>query len=259
MLATIFTGTVRYRRQILATAVVLAASVLWLRSVTEPRSDGGFALTMFLSFAGMAAAVLALIALRWPRPAGLAVDPRRLAFRALPTATYVYFTITLIFLSATEIGSAGFLRSEMGQGPHSYASDLLGVFFFALIGLMVGLSAMYVLLEWRDTGVELRPDGLIDRTPFGTLTVPWEALAPGYPQPGPGKSLVLTYARPELVRRRHFVFSRRRLAAYGVNVDPLFLSAVIAYYLAYPQYRPAIGTQAEYDRLLHVMSRSVSA
>jgi hypothetical protein len=91
--------------------------------------------------------------------------------------------------------------------------------------------------------------GLVDRRPLGTLTVPWQALAPGYPHPSPplAASLVLTYARPELVRRRGLVFSWRRLATH--NVDPLFLGYTIAYYVAYPQQRPAICTQAEYDQL----------
>jgi hypothetical protein len=102
-------------------------------------------------------------------------------------------------------------------------------------------------------GVQLRPDGLIDHSLLGTLTVPWEALAPGYPLPVPPKAgtLALTYTAPELVQRRGLA-SRRFIRTD--NIDALFLVHAIRQYLAHPQRRSAIGTQTEYDYLLRALT-----
>lgn len=249
MLSALFTGTVRYRRQILATAVVLAASVLVLRAVSAPQGEGGFALRASLDLLALASAVLAIVAGLPPRPATLTVDPRKRAFRTSLSARFVYLVVMLTSLSTAQIGSVGFLWSFMdaGQGPR-HLGTVLG---FVLAALQIGLFAVPFVWVWRGVELELRPDGLTEHGLLGTLTVPWEALAPGYPRLGDG-SLVLAYARPELVCRRHIAFSRRRILTDSVH--PAFLGAVIAHYVAYPQHRPAIGTHTEYDRLLHALT-----
>jgi hypothetical protein len=106
----------------------------------------------------------------------------------------------------------------------------------------------------RSQGVQLRPAGLVAIRLFGALVVPWEALAPGYPLPIPAKAsrLPLTYARPELVRRRGLTRGRRSI--YISHIHAGFLAAAIRYYVAYPQHRAAIGTQSEHDRLLHALA-----
>jgi hypothetical protein len=53
-----------------------------------------------------------------------------------------------------------------------------------LLGLAVVLSVVTLTVDvfvWRGLGVRLEPTGLVDRGPLGILTVPWDALAPGYP------------------------------------------------------------------------------
>ena len=84
--------------------------------------------------------------------------------------------------------------------------------------------------------------------------VPWDALATGYHSPvrSTARLLTLTHARPELVRRRGLVLSRRRIGVDSVNAG--FAGHAIAIYVANPSHRAAIGTQAEYDNLLRTFS-----
>jgi hypothetical protein len=107
-----------------------------------------------------------------------------------------------------------------------------------------------ILIAWRDTNVRLRPDGLWQRGVTGWLVVPWEA-APTVASlpPSPTATTVrLDYGRPELVRRRGIHLSPHRLRTD--SVDPRLLAAAIRYYGDRPEHRPAIGTRAEYDRLM---------
>jgi hypothetical protein len=112
------------------------------------------------------------------------------------------------------------------------------------------LALAYAVAVWRNLmGVQLGPDSVVSRGPFGTLTVPWDALAPGYPLPAPPAATHLTveYARPELVHRRGLI---RRGRIRVDDVDPMFLAAAVAFYAANAQRRPAIGTHEEYHRLI---------
>jgi hypothetical protein len=43
------------------------------------------------------------------------------------------------------------------------------------------------------------------------------------------------------------------------GVDPRLLAAAIRYYVEHPEHRPAIGTQAEYDRLMAELLNSPTA
>jgi hypothetical protein len=126
-----------------------------------------------------------------------------------------------------------------------------------LAALVVALAAVNVALAWRGVSVELRPAGFVDRTALGTLTVPWGALAPGYPllPPANATRLVLTFAHPELVRRRGLIF----WSSIQATVDPVFLAHAIRFYVANPDRRPSIGTEAEYEELLRAVSVPLSA
>lgn len=115
--------------------------------------------------------------------------------------------------------------------------------------LLVGVG-LHIAAGWRGLSVQLRPEGVYQRDFAGSLTVPWEALAPGRPsRPGVRAStLALTYARPELVRRRGIlVLGGRRLRID--NVHPWFIADAIRQYVDHPQHRAAIGEPAEYQRL----------
>ena len=91
-----------------------------------------------------------------------------------------------------------------------------------------------------------------DRRPPGTLVVPWDALTVGHP-PEPaasaGRWLTLSYARPELVRRHGLCGDPRALRLGDGAVNAGFLGQVIDFYVANPDRRERIGTDAEYDDL----------
>jgi hypothetical protein len=171
------------------------------------------------------------------------------AFRTLPHAGHVYLAVGFTYFGASQVANRLSLPgSEQGRAFDNAAWRLLAGVFIGLIWALVVTSAVHVFAVWRDIGVQLRPDGLVHRGLLGTLTAPWEALAPGYPLPTPpaATSLALTYAGPELVRRRGLL--QRRILTDNVNA--LFLGYAIRYYLAYPQRRSMIGSQTEYDNLI---------
>ncbi|PSK64187.1 hypothetical protein B0E53_03864 [Micromonospora sp. MH33] len=58
----------------------------------------------------------------------------------------------------------------------------------------------------------------------------------------------MAFAKPLLVRRRGIPWSRNALRTD--NVDAGFLAAAIRHYVCHPEHRAAIGSQAEYRRLL---------
>ncbi len=252
MLSALLAGTARHRRPVLAVAITFAATALGMFPVTEPASVGRLVVMSCAYLPGLGSAVLGLPAsLRRP-PAAFVVEPGTPALGGLPHAGPVYLAVALTFFSAYEA------IQWLDQAMHTRGDPILRILNGAsavLVGGLVGVTALYVVAVWRGIGVQLLPAGVVNRTGLGTLIVPWEALDDVYPTaPGPRLpdwSLVLTYTRPELVRRRGIVFRRHRLLRS--NVDPLFLASAIAYYIADPKSRSAIGTEAEYDRMLSAM------
>lgn len=125
------------------------------------------------------------------------------------------------------------------------------------VALAVGMVTLAFIIAtiWRAVGLELRPDGLIDRRALGTMHVPWEALQPGHP-PRPrldATSLPLSVDRPELVRRRDL----RR--GSGVSIDiryihPWFLADAIRFYTDNPHQRVLIGTAEGHEHLLQALT-----
>ncbi len=216
--------------------------------LTERATAGRYALILSVGVLAMGAAGLVLLAVTRRPPAALVPDPGTPAFRTVPQAWPVHFAIMMAFLSTEEIllalGNADRVRSG------DRALQGLAVMQWSAAGALLAVAALWVATAWRGIGVQLRPSGLVDRQALGTLIVPWEALAPAYPIPGrpQARSLVLTYARPELIQRRGIVFGRCRLATQGV--DAVFLGRVIGHYLAHPEHRSAIGTETEYGRVL---------
>ncbi|MFG2106163.1 hypothetical protein [Micromonospora chersina] len=70
------------------------------------------------------------------------------------------------------------------------------------------------------------------------------------------KILALTYARPELVRRRGLVLGHQLLSID--NVAGWFIADAIRHYVTHPERRAAIGTEAEYGRLLHAIRNELT-
>ncbi|PZG17050.1 hypothetical protein C1I95_16350 [Micromonospora craterilacus] len=235
MLAAISAVTARYRRPILAVALVLAVVL----AVSRRLSDlPGSILDTATFLAGILAMLLALLR---PRPAGLLVKPEVRAFATEPSTSQVYLAVGFMFWASLLLGARGLV--EAVEGP----SMVLPILF--LVGVGVNVAG-----AWRGVSVELRPDGVCQRDLTGSLMVPWEALAPGRPyQPAArASSLALTYAQPDLVRRRSILpLGRRRLRIDSVH--PWFIADAIRHYVDHPQHRAAIGEPAEYQRLLDAL------
>jgi hypothetical protein len=107
---------------------------------------------------------LSLLALRRRRPAALLVRPAVRAFAVGPNAGHVYLSLGFLFLAA--------LLLSPGQPPY------LAIPYLAVVGLNVAAA-------WVGESTELRPDGVRRRSLFGSLDVPWDALAPGEPSRRP--------------------------------------------------------------------------
>lgn len=235
VLSTIFAVTVRHRRLILTVALALAVALAVGRRLSfllDMILGGATILVVLLAFP------LALLALLRPRPAALLVKPAAQAFATAPSASHVYMAVGYAFLASLILGTG-----------HLPAGLLIAIVF--LYPVTVGLQ---VAAGWRGPSVELRPDGVCQRDFAGSLTVPWEAMAPGHPsRPAVRAStLTLTYARPELVRRRGIVPSRRRLRID--NVHAWLIADAIRHYVDHPQHRAAIGEPAEYHRLWQALT-----
>jgi hypothetical protein len=219
VLLNFFRLVARFRRQILVAEVILAvAHCVALISI-----------------------VLAVLAAGRYRPATLDADPEQRIFDtpASPIPVFV-FTTFLAFEARSLADSWQILQADDG-------SELMDVILAVLIPVLL---ALLFVMAWRSRGVRLRPDGLLDRQPFGSLFVPWEAFDIEHPV-GPGarnSEIALSYQRPDLVRRRGvLVFSRRAVRIR--NVDWTFFAWVIRHYVSYPGHRPAIGSEAELRRL----------
>jgi hypothetical protein len=94
-------------------------------------------------------------------------------------------------------------------------------------------------LQWYGVlgpfGVFLRPDGLLDRQPLGTIFVPWQAGVSAKPT---SYGVKLTFARADLVVRRGF----RPGTAVRTGADRGFTAWAINLYALRPDLRPTIGT-----------------
>ncbi|SCG43659.1 hypothetical protein [Micromonospora inositola] len=242
MLATISAVMVRYRRPILTVALVLAVVLAVVRQLSPTL---GLILAIATSLTGVLVLLLALalLALRRPRPAAFLVKPEVRAFATEPSAVQIYLAVGLTFVASSQLLTIGtFHRVSVGL--------VLVLQFLLLVAIGIQLAA-----SWRGSSIELRPDGVYQRDFVGSLMVPWEALAPGRPsRPAVRAStLALTYAQPDLVRRRGILpLGWRRLRTD--NIHPWFIADTIRHYVDHPQHRAAIGEPAEYQRLWHALT-----
>ncbi|MEV1286350.1 hypothetical protein [Micromonospora sp. NPDC049679] len=242
MIAAIFAATARHRRFILVVGVVMSAGygvARWLMPSL------GRQLFPFQGVVVLVFALLALIGWVRQRPAAFVVQQRVPSFNAPASGAAVYHALFLfgLFVQQVEL-LVRMIHSRHLWWPFSFT----GVLGLVLVGLLVAGA-------WRGLGVQLRPDGLRDRDVLGSFPVPWDALPVAHPPTHNNKTtLRLRYARPELVRRRGLSLSRSLLRAD--NIDARFLAAAIRHYVTHPEHRTAIGTEAEYHRLLHALAET---
>ncbi|MCU7725760.1 hypothetical protein ODJ79_18680 [Actinoplanes sp. KI2] len=240
-----FSAVGRNRRVILAVGLALAVGYvtanLWLPDLAQRAFPTLITLVLCLL-------VLATVAAMIPRPWVFQVRPQVPAFSAPASPVTVLATLALLVLAA---GNTGVVLRDLGT------TDTVIDWLRALFSILVTVPP-YVGI-WRGLGIELRPDGLRDREWAGTMIMPWEAL-PVVPIPGhPNEHATLRVrcARPELVRRRGLVTSRRQL--FTNSIDQELAALAIRYYTTHPEHRSAIGTRSEYDRLLSEISEPPSA
>lgn len=151
----------------------------------------------------------------------------------------IYLAVCVILPFSARIGAL--IRSiRLG---HMWIGDPI------LLSPWVLLVALAFTRAWHGLGTQLLPHGLRASFPFGSFTVPWEALRVPHPtQPANASTVRLHYARPQLVRRRGVPLTRRTLLAG--STDARILASAIDHYAAHPEHRKLIGTPGEYERLM---------
>ncbi|WP_262285839.1 hypothetical protein [Micromonospora sp. MA102] len=236
-------AVVRQRRTVLAIALAISVGyplVLWFAG-----SDHKIVDVLVIGLLVGSLILLALLGYALPdeRPAVFVVRPEVSSFSTPSSSVAVWGAVALALAASAQISSV--VRPIWTHNLRPLDA--------VLPVLVSALAGRQMVLAWCGFLVHLRPEGLWWRTLAGSVRVPWEALAPGYPQRPAlyADTLTLTYARPDLVRRRGLVLRPRRLPIK--TVDAWFISDAIWYYLAHPEHRAAIGTEAEYRRLLDVL------
>ena len=226
----------RRRRVILAVGLVLsvgyALAHLWVPDLGQRTFP-----TMLATMAVLL--LMGVVSASWRQPRSFVVQRHMPAFSTPPQPTFVF--LALAFLVMGTGMAANVVRDWASE---SFLPDQLMELVYACVAIM------WVTLVWRDSSVQLRPDGLWQRGAIGSLVVPWDAspTVPTFPPDPNAKTVQLTYGRPDLVRQYGLRLYRHRLRTDAI--DPRFLCAAIRYYTAHPEHRPAIGTQAEYERVL---------
>jgi hypothetical protein len=229
VLSKIFAVVARWRRFILVAALV-AAVALGLAG----RARGGPAFRPWPSIASLACAGLLIIAMLARRePPTLDSRPGAIAVAGYPAQVFPATGFTL--LGGILAGEGILIR---GDGP----------FDIVMTSLFVLAMVLIWSLAWGRSEVLLRPDGVLDRGPIGSMFVPWEALDPGSPAVAVHANYVaLRYRQPELVRRRGLRPARRRMEAGG---DTILLARLIHHYVTSPEDREAIGAPEQFQRAL---------
>ncbi|WP_157752126.1 PH domain-containing protein [Actinoplanes derwentensis] len=228
----------RNRVAVLVVAVVLAIGLGVLRETASRDGRDLIFLTGIVVIIGSLA--LALAAIYGYHPAALVVRPDLPAFETHPPAGQVLLFAALTVQGGTTVTG---LIMDAVNGEEYWTFGLPAM---ALWLIAIGFAWWQML---RPGGVRLRPDGVEDRQPFGSMFVPWEAFT-GVPYPAlvVGRSkITLTFADSALVRTRGWRPIGPALPANAV--DARFLTYAIHEYAHRPELRAVIGTEAEYDRL----------
>jgi hypothetical protein len=180
--------------------------------------------------------VASLIAVNARHPAMFQV--RHGTFTTPPDASTVLSAAAITVLPVADIGLTA-VEVRAGFGLRFDRFDIVSLV------LLVVLLALLWYRVLGPFGPSLRPDGLLDRQPFGSVFVPWQAGLAAEPTT---RGVKLRFARPELVERRGF----RPGTSIRTGADPGFTAWAINLYALRPDLRPAIGT---HEGLLQLKSR----
>jgi hypothetical protein len=222
----IFAAVARWRRQFLlavlavAVALSLGAQVRngWPAFVVLTALSIGLCLASAVATLGYRPAALTALP-AGPAPAGS--GPAGSGLADPPGAGLTLLTAGQTFLGVGVIGEQ--IGDAVRGADDRWTGLVLGLFWVVLLGLFWHLA-------WGWYGVRLTPDGLVDRQPFGTLRVPWDAFATDRPVGGVRRNqLTLRYRQPELVRSRGLrPFGRTTVPA---TAEPVILARAIHDYV----------------------------
>jgi hypothetical protein len=241
------------------TALVLCGSwILW--SALAPQGFWWQAVARFLPVLAILAAglLLAVASLRGDMtlPAVFVVR-EGVGFTVPRYRQYGHHLIGLVLLGSAIVGLS-ITQWRMPADHHD--SPIVPVLYSSMVvmlvlsGLAVAFTTAHIIVALGERPcIELTPDAVLFRDRWGRLDVPWQALRPGLPMRGANlRVLSLTVDQPELVVRHGLIVgpTRQLKMPQFARVNGAFLADVIRYYVDHPQWRPAIGTHAEYARLL---------
>lgn len=237
MLTKAFGLIARHRSAFLVLNLAVAAT---LGAIIRTQHDGRW-IPLFGVSVALTFGLLLLAPLAWFRyhPATLALLPGRQAFATAPNPYVVLLAAAYTFLAVgMVVDSVGDILADGGD----WAFDIVPNAGWLLV------TAFLWYLALSRFGLRLRPDGIQDRQPFGSLFVPWEALAVAEPH---GRTQLTLHCRqPHLVHRRGL----RPLTGKTLSgSDAGYLARVIHEYVTHADHRSAIGTPAELTRLTAVV------
>ncbi|MCW6005964.1 hypothetical protein K1W54_15460 [Micromonospora sp. CPCC 205371] len=235
-----------------------ALSFVWLRAA-NPEPDQWLPSLIV----GLLPPVLVLVAAppdlvpsRRRRPGRRASAPAAAGppFRAPPARRAVWWPAALLVMVSVNFGTAlSFTREPAGDPEPEGLLAALDAAIMAILGsaavVATGLQLTAIWAGWPQ--VELTPEAVRVKAPFGYIAVPWQALRPGYPwRPSlRADTLALTIDQPHLIHRRGLIGASRAVPTFWLDIHPWFLADAIRYYVAHPEHRAAIGTATEHDRL----------
>jgi hypothetical protein len=168
------------------------------------------------------------------------------AFTAPVSRRRSYQVVAIMF------GVTALLSNHVGGGVATgwlaFSGFRLSWLWVVAIALAV-LNVLLTLSGWPS--LDLTPEALVYRHGLGTTVFPWSALTAEVTLQGRGSQLylVLTVARPDLVRRSGLARTSPRVVMAWQRIDPTFLAMAISFYVENVDCRGRIGTSAEHERL----------
>jgi hypothetical protein len=218
------TKIIRHRVALLAGVLVIAAALAVLqhqRSLPAYRAAAALFVLLMLGFV-----IAALSVHNARRPTTFLI--RDGAFAAPPDAN-------LVLAASTQTVATAYSASLIDVVTHLGFGIRLGPLEIVVLALMFLLLPLTWYRALGPFGPVLRPDGLLDRQPLGSVFVPWTAGPTAKPTTAGVK---LRIARPELVQRRGF----RPGTSIPTGADRGFTAWAINLYAQRPDLRSGIGT-----------------
>jgi hypothetical protein len=127
--------------------------------------------------------------------------------------------------------------------------------YVTAVAAVAGLASITIVALRQRPWLSLSTAGITDQRPVKRLTIKWDELVPGYPQPpatrNPKQLTVHSWTASTAG-----AFTPLHLSVRDWHVDPAFLAHTIRTYVEHSQRRAAIGTAAELARLQETFTHS---